>query len=329
MALVVITDCDHGNIVAEEAVLGAAGVECRLHQVKTEDEVIAVAREADAIILQYATITGRVLDGIPRCRVAIRYGVGVDTVDLDAATDRGVVVANVPDYCMDEVSDHALAMTLDLWRGTTLYDRAIRNGTWSAGMKKPMTRLAGKVAGVIGVGRIGSRFAQKAAGIGMTVLGCDPYLTSWPPMVRPVSLEKLLREADIVSLHVPLVTETRHLINEKTLGLMKPTALLVNTARGGIVDTDALVRALRDSRIGGAGLDTLEQEPISADSPLLTLPNVLLAPHAGWYSDQSIIDLKRKTAEAAVAVLRGQHPYSVVNPEVYATPKLRAKTPIL
>jgi D-3-phosphoglycerate dehydrogenase / 2-oxoglutarate reductase len=329
MPLVVITDCDHGNIAAEEAVLEAAGVECRLYQVKTEDDVIVVAREADAIILQYAQITGRVLDGIPRCRVAIRYGVGVDTVDLAAATDRGVVVANVPDYCMDEVSDHALAMTLDLWRGTTLYDRAIRNGTWSAGMKKPMARLAGKVAGVIGVGRIGSLFARKAAGIGMTVLGCDPFLRSWPALVRPVSLEELLREADVVSLHVPLITETRHLVNEKTLRLMKPTALLVNTSRGGVVDTAALHRALKEGRIGGAALDVLEEEPIPADSPLLSMSNVLLAPHAGWYSDQSIIDLKRKTAEAAVAVLRGQHPYSVVNPEVYATSKLRAKTPIL
>ncbi|HSB81503.1 MAG TPA: C-terminal binding protein [Candidatus Methylomirabilis sp.] len=329
MALVVITDCDHGFIGPEEAVFRAAGVACRLHQVKTEEDVIALAHDADGILLQYVPITGRVLDGLPRCRVAVRYGVGVDTVDLAAATERGVVIANVPDYCMDEVSDHALAMTLDLWRGTTFYDRAIRNGTWSAGMKKPMTRLAGKVAGVIGVGRIGSRFAQKAAGIGMTVLGCDPYLTSWPALVRPVSLEELLREADVVSLHVPLTAETRHLINEKSLGLMKPTALLVNTARGGIVDTDALLRALTDGRIGGAGLDTLEQEPIPPDSPLLSLPNVILAPHAGWYSDQSIIDLKRKTAEAAIAVLRGQHPYSVVNPDVYATSKLRSKVPIL
>ncbi|HSB71649.1 MAG TPA: C-terminal binding protein [Candidatus Methylomirabilis sp.] len=329
MALVVITDCDHGFIAPEEEVLKAAGVGCRLHQVRTEEDVIALAHDADGIILQYAPITGRVLDELPRCRVAVRYGVGVDTVDLAAATDHGVVVANVPDYCMDEVSDHALAVALDLWRGTTLYDRAIRSGTWNAGMKKPMTRLAGKVAGVIGVGRIGSRFARKAAGIGMTVLGCDPYLTSWPPAVRPVSLGELLGEADIVSLHIPLNAETRHLMNEKTLGLMKPTALLVNTARGGVVDTQALCRALTEGRLAGAALDTLEQEPVPPDSPLLTLPNVLLSPHAGWYSDQSIVDLKRKTAEAVIAVLRGERPYSVVNPDVYAGLKLRARAPIL
>jgi D-3-phosphoglycerate dehydrogenase / 2-oxoglutarate reductase len=329
MPLVVITDCDHGTIGPEEAVLRAAGVEYRLHQAKTEDDVVAVAQDADAVILQYAPITGRVLDGLPRCRVAVRYGVGVDTVDLTAATDRGVVVANVPDYCMEEVSDHALAMGLALWRGVVLYDRAIRGGTWSATMKTPMFRLRGKIVGVIGVGRIGSCFARKAAGVGMTAIGYDPYLTTLPEGVRSVSFETLLREADLISLHLPLSAATKHLINEAALRLMKPTALLVNTARGGLVDTKALCGALQDGRLGGAALDTLEQEPVPADSPLLAFPNVILGPHAGWYSDQSVTDLKRKTAEAAIAVLRGQRPYSPVNPEVYQSAKLRGKEPLL
>jgi D-3-phosphoglycerate dehydrogenase len=329
MALVVITDCDHGTIAPEEAVLRAAGVEYRLHQAKSEEEVIAVAREADAIILQYVPITGRVLDALPRCRVAVRYGVGVDTIDLAAATERGVIVANVPDYCMDEVSDHALAMGLALWRGVVLYDRAIRGGTWSAAMKTPMARLRGKVAGVVGLGRIGSCFAAKAAGIGMSVIGCDPYLADLPAGVRKVSFEALLREADLISLHLPLSAETKHLINDAALRLVKPTALLVNTARGGLVDTAALVQALQEGRIGGAALDTLEREPIPADSPLLGFPNVILAPHAGWYSDQSVQDLKRKTAEAAVAVLRGERPYSVVNPAVLSSGKLRATGALL
>jgi D-3-phosphoglycerate dehydrogenase len=329
MPLVVITDCDHGTIAPEEAVLRAAGVEYRLHQVKTEDDIVAVARDADAIILQYAPITGRVLDGIPRCRVAVRYGVGVDTVDLQAATERGVVVANVPDYCMEEVSDHALAMGLALWRGIALYDRAIRGGTWSATMKTPMHRLRGSVVGVIGLGRIGSCFVRKAMGVGMTAIGCDPYLTTLPEGVRSVPFETLLREADLISLHLPLSAATKHLINEAALRLMKPTTLLVNTARGGLVDTQALCRALQEGRIGGAALDTLEQEPVPPDSPLLAFPNVILGPHAGWYSDQSVTDLKRKTAEAAIAVLRGQRPYSPVNPEVYKSAKLRGKEPLL
>ncbi len=329
MPLVVITDCDQGTITPEEAVFREAGVQYRLHQAKTEDEVIAAGRDADALLLQYAPLTGRVLDALPCCRAVARYGVGVDTVDLAAATERGVVVANVPDYCMEEVSDHALALGLALWRGVVLYDRAIRGGKWDATIKKPMTRLHGKVMGVIGLGRIGSCLAGKAAGVGMAVIGCDPYLASLPSGVRRVSLQELLQEADMVSLHLPLNTETRHLIGEAELRLMKPTALLVNTSRGGLVDTAALCRALGEGRIGGAALDVLEKEPIPADSPLLSLPNVILSPHAGWYSDQSLVDLKRKTAEAAVAVLRGQRPYSVVNPDVYASSRLRAKGGLL
>ena len=196
-------------------------------------------------------------------------------------------------------------------------------------MKTPMHRLRGSVVGVIGLGRIGACFARKAAGVGMTVIGYDPYLAALPEGVRSVSFEALLREADMVSLHLPLNAETKHQINEAALRLMKPTALLVNTARGGLVDTQALCRALQEGRLGGAALDTLEQEPIPADSPLLAFPNVILGPHAGWYSDQSVMDLKRKTAEAAIAVLRGQRPYSPVNPEVYTSAKLRGKEPLL
>ena len=317
MPLVVITDCDHGTIAPEEAVLRAGGVEYRLHQAKTEDDVIAVARDADAIILQYAPITGRVLDGLPRCLVAVRYGVGVDTVDLAAATARGVMVANVPDYCIEEVSDHAIAMLLSLWRGVTAYDRAIRGGTWSTTARPPMPRLAGRVLGVIGVGRIGAQAARKASGLGMRVIGYDPYLSSLPAGIVKVTLDELLQQADAVTLHLPLTPESRHLVNEAALRKMKPTALLVNTARGGIVDTAALIRALQEGWIAGAALDTLEQEPVPRDSPLLSLPNVILNPHASWYSDQSVPELKRKTAETAVAVLRGQRPASVVNPDVF------------
>jgi len=329
MPLVIITDCDHGTIAPEEAVLRAARVEYRLHQAKSEEDVIAVARDADAIILQYAPITGRVLDGLPRCRIAVRYGVGVDTVDLAAATQRGVMVANVPDYCIEEVSDHAIAMLLSLWRGVTTYDRAIRNGTWSTTERQPMPRLAGKVLGVIGVGRIGAQAARKAAGVGMRVIGYDPYLSSLPAGIQKVTLDELLQQADAVSLHMPLTAESRHLINEAALRKMKPSALLVNTARGGIVDTAALIRALREGWIAGAALDVLEQEPVPRDSPLLSLPNVIVNPHASWYSDESVPELKRKTAEIAVAVLRGQRPASVVNPDVFASPVLRARQAIM
>jgi D-3-phosphoglycerate dehydrogenase len=329
MPLVVITDCDHGNIAPEEAVLRAAGVPFRLHQGKTEAEVVASAADADALIIQYARITGPVLDALPRVRALVRYGVGIDTLDIPAATERGVIVSNIPDYCMEEVSDHALALALACWRRITFYDRRIRQGTWSATEVSSMLRLRGRVMGVIGLGRIGATLARKAAGVGMTVWGYDPYPVPVPPDVRKVGLHELLAGADIVSIHVPLTTETKHLIDEDALRRMRPTAFLVNTARGGVVDTAALRRALREGWIAGAGLDTLEEEPPAADDPLLSLPNVTLAPHAAWYSDDAMVDLKRKTAEAAVAVLRAERPTSVVNPEVYARPNLRAAKAIL
>jgi D-3-phosphoglycerate dehydrogenase / 2-oxoglutarate reductase len=329
MPLVVITDCDHGNIVPEEQVLQAAGVTFRLHQAKTEDEVMAVAADADAILSQYARVTGRVLDRLSRCRVAVRYGVGVDTVDLPAATDRGVVVANVPDYCYEEVSDHTIAITLAMWRGVAYYDRAIRKGAWQATAIPFMHRLAGKVMGVMGLGRIGSAVARKAMGVGLKVVGYDPFPIPWPAGVAKMSFEQVLQESDVISLNLPLNPDTRHIIDQAALRLVKKTAFLVNTARGGLVDTAALCRALQEGRIGGAALDVLEQEPIPPDSPLLSMENVILTPHAGWYSDQSVIELKRKCAEAAVAVLRGQRPYSVVNPDVYTGGKLRGEQPLI
>jgi D-3-phosphoglycerate dehydrogenase len=192
-----------------------------------------------------------------------------------------------------------------------------------------MPRLAGRVLGVIGVGRIGAQTARKATGLGMQVVGYDPYLSSLPAGILKVTLDALLQQADAVSLHLPLTPESWHLINEATLRKMKPTALLVNTARGGIVETAALIRALQEGWIAGAALDVLEQEPVPRDSALLSLPNVILNPHASWYSDQSVPELKRKTAEIAVAVLRGQRPASVVNPDVYASPALRTRQAIL
>jgi len=323
MPLVVITDCDHGHIDPEEQVFRSAGVSFRLHQAKTEDEVMAVAADADAILSQYSRVTGRVLDALSRCRAVARYGVGFDTVDLPAATERGVVVSNVPDYCYEEVSDHTIALALAAWRGIGYYDRAIRKGTWRTTAIPFMFRLAGKVMGVIGLGRIGAKVAQKAMGVGFKVIGYDPYPITWPKDVTSVSLDTLLCEADVVSLNLPLNPETRHMIGADALRKMKKTAVFVNTARGGLVDTAALCQALKAGWIGGAALDVLEQEPIPADSPLLSMENVILTPHAGWYSDQSVKELKRKTAESAVAVLRGDRPYSVVNPDVYTKGKLR------
>jgi D-3-phosphoglycerate dehydrogenase len=324
MPLVVITDCDHENIAVEQALFQEAGVEVRLSQARTEDEVIGAAAEADGLIAQYAPLTGRVFRALPRLRVVAKYGVGYDTVDVATATACGIVVANVPDYCIEEVSDHAIALLLTLWRGVALYDRAVRAGTWNAEMKKPMLRLAGRVLGIVGVGRIGARVAEKARGVGMRVIGYDPYLTALPDGVTPVGFEELLRTADAVSLNLPLNAETRHLLGEAALRQMRPSAILVNTARGGVVDTAALVRALREGWIAGASLDVHEAEPLPADSALYELPNVIVTPHAAWYSQESVPELKRRAVLNVLAALRGERPRTPVNLEVFDSAALRA-----
>ncbi len=329
MPLVIITDCDHENIAVEQELFGASGVEVRLPQAHTEDEVIRAAAEADGLIAQYAPLTARVLHALPRLRIVAKYGVGYDTVDVAAATIDGIIVANVPDYCIEEVSDHAVALLLALWRGVAFYDRAVRGGTWNAEAKKPMLRLAGRVLGIVGVGRIGSRVAQKALGLGMTVIGCDPYLTAWPAGVRAVGLEELLSTADAVSLNLPLAAGTRHLIGEAALRQMKPSAYLVNTARGGVVDTAALTRALQEGWIAGAALDVTETEPLPAGSPLYVLPNALVTPHAAWYSRESVPELKRRAVGNVLAALRGERPRTPVNPEVFGSGKYRSTTSLL
>lgn len=313
--LVIITDCNHGTIAPEEEVLhGIAQIE--LHQRNDEEGLLGFCRDADGIITQYGAFTRRVLKALRCCKVISRYGVGVDTIDLDAATDHGIIVAFVPDYATDEVSNHAAALILALHRRLLPLDREVRAGNWDFRVAAPIVRLAGQTLGIIGLGRIGSMLAAKFRGFGLGIVATDPYRQDWPDWVRQVSLDELLAVSDIVSLHCPLTAETRHLINTAALRKMKPSATLVNTARGGVVDTQAIVPALRERWIAGAALDVLEVEPMPADHPLAGLDNLILAPHAGWYSEGSIMECKRKTAMAVRQVLEGQRPAAVANPEV-------------
>lgn len=288
---------------------------------RTEEDVLAAAAEADGLIVQYAPITAAVLAGLPRCRVVARYGVGVDTLDVAAATARGVVVANVPGFCTEEVASHALAFLLAWHRKVVAFDRAVRNGRWDFTLTGPISRLRGQVLGILGVGRIGSALARLAAPLGLEVWGHDPYRPDFPPAVRRVSFDALMTGADYLSISVPLTAQTRHLINAAVLRRMKRTAFLINTARGAVVEEAALIRALGEGWIAGAGLDVLEREPPAPDNALLGLENVLLTPHAAFYSEGALNDVKRRAAAAVAAVLRGERPESVVNPEVYARPR--------
>jgi D-3-phosphoglycerate dehydrogenase len=312
---VIITDCDHGSIAPEQEILGGIA-EIELHQQNDEAGLLSFCLDADGIITQYGRFSRRVLKALRRCKVICRYGVGVDTVDLAAATECGVIVAFVPDYCTDEVSNHAAALILALHRHLFPLDRGVKAGNWNFRLAVPTARLMEQTVGIVGLGRIGGMLAAKLRGFRMALQATDPYLRDWPDWVRRVSLDELLATSDIVSLHCPLTDETHHLIDAAALRKMKPSAYLVNTARGGVVDPEAILQALREKWIAGAALDVQEVEPMPGGHPLAGLDNVILAPHAGWYSEGSIVELKRKVATSVRRALEGQIPAAVANPEV-------------
>jgi D-3-phosphoglycerate dehydrogenase / 2-oxoglutarate reductase len=312
--VVVITDCDHDSVDPERAVLDGHEVELRVLDCRTPEEVAAQAGDADVLINQYVPITAAVLEALPRCRLVVRYGVGVDNVEVEAATERGVWVANVPDYGRDEVADHTLALAMALLRGVVVLDRSVRDGVWGLDAARPMRRLSVLTWGVVGCGAIGAAVARRAAGLGMRVVGYDlPQVPSEPPIER-VGLEELLGSADLVSLHAALTPESHHLVGAGALGRMRPTAFLVNTARGGLVDAAALLAALDAGELAGAALDVLEGEPPDELGwRLARHPRVVATPHAAWYSEEAFHTLKTEVAREALRVLEGHKPRSPVN----------------
>jgi D-3-phosphoglycerate dehydrogenase len=315
VARIVITDCDHGTIEPERRAAADAGVQLTLANCADEDSVIRAAAKADGLIVQYAPITAGVLAALPKLRVISRYGVGVDTIDVDAAHARGVLVSNVPDYGTEDVSDHAIALALALLRGIPQLDRRMRGGDHAIDAVKPLHRLRGRVFGVVGVGRIGAATAGKARALGFEVIAHDPVVDSLPEHLRGIPLlplEDLLCRADVVSLHVPLTAATRHLINADTLSLLRAESVVVNTCRGGVVDTEALADAAACGQILGAALDVVEDEPLRQGHRLYELPNIVLTPHVGWYSEESFTELKRRAAENAIAGCLGRTPHDVV-----------------
>jgi D-3-phosphoglycerate dehydrogenase len=313
---VVITDCDHGSIEEEKKEFGRIGAELILAQVKEEDDLIRTCKDADGLINQYALLTRRVLERLPNCKVVSRYGVGVDPVDLIAATDLGIIVANVPDYCMDEVSNQTISMILTLIRKTAFFDQKVKSGQWDFHSGIPIYRTRGKTLGLVGCGKIGLEVAKKISNFGVKVISFDPYLQKVPEGIELTDLDTLLKESDFISIHCPLNESTRHLIGQQEFGNMEKKPILINTSRGPIIDENALIQALVKGQISGAGLDVLEKEPPDSKNPLLKMENVILSPHVGFYSVESISELKWRTAENVSAVLLGKWPKSVVNREV-------------
>jgi len=293
-----ITDYDFPDIELEREIFHTGGVDLVEGQCKSEDELIAAARECDALLLQYAPVTDRVLTALPNIGLVSRYGAGFDTIDTEACRRHGVWVANSPDYGVGEVATHALAMTLALVRHLALYDRDVRGGKWHYSSPGTIRRASDMTLGVVGMGRIGKRYAALARDCFARVIAYDPYIIDgdFPLFVKRVTHDQLFEQADVVSLHVPLNDETRGMVGAPQLARMKRGSFLVNTARGGIVDVAAVLVALDDGTLDGAGLDVLPAEPLAVDSALARHPRALLSPHAAFYSTAAEIELRRKAA---------------------------------
>lgn len=325
---VVITDYEYSSLKIEQEMLAPLEVEFVAAQCRTEEEVIRAASDADGILNQYAPVSARVIDRLERCKVISRYGVGVNTIDLEAATAKGIIVANCTDYCMDEVADHAMALLLASARKVALLDASVKRGSWDYKKAVPLFRLRGKILGLVGFGKIPRNLCRKAQAFGLTVAAFDPYVGDDIFRyygVERVELDELCRRADFLSVHAPLTPSTRGMIGPGQFRLMKPEAVLINTSRGPLVNEEALIRALETSQIAGAALDVLEQEPIAPDNPLRGMDQVILNPHVAWYSEESEKELKTKVARNVADVLSGFYPDYLANPEVKAKVKLKTK----
>lgn len=317
---ILITDFDYADLRWERERAESAGVELRSAQVDTPAGVVDAAREsnADALLTQYAPVTADVFEELSLAVVG-RYGTGVDNVDVVAATEHGVPVVNVPTYADEEVSTHALSLLLACARRIPQYDRAVKAGTWDWKRERPLHRLRGETLGLVGFGSIARRLTEKVVGFDLEVLTFDPYVEDEAVRahdVETVAFEALLERSDAVSVHSPLTEETRGLFDGDAFERMRETAILVNTARGAIVDATALAEALRDGEIAAAGLDVLPEEPPGPDHPLFDRDDAILTPHVGWYSEESIGDLRRTVIDDVIGVLSGEDPTNRVNPEV-------------
>jgi len=319
---ILIADYDFADVEIERSIIEGAGFELRAAQCKSEDDVIEAGRDVDGVLAQYAHIGARAIDAFTRCRVIARYGTGVDIVDVDAATRRNIQVTNAPnEWCADEVADHAVALWLAAARKICQYDRATRRDEWRWQTGQPIWRLRGHVLGMLSFGAIARGIAERARAFGVEIRAHDPFIDAASIREQgaiPVSFDSLLEGSDYLIIQAPLTAGTHHLFNQQTLRRMKKTAVLVNTARGPIVEDAALYTALSQGWIAGAALDDIEEEPAKqrafrSSNRLFQLPNVIITPHAAYYSEESIGTVRRIAAEEATRVLSGHAPRYAVN----------------
>jgi D-3-phosphoglycerate dehydrogenase len=326
--VVAVSDSVFPNLNPAGEVLSRIGAELLLAQASTPHAIMQVARDADALLVTYAKVTDEMIGQMTRCRIIARFGIGVDNVDIAAATKAGIVVTRVPDYCIDEVSDHTMALLLALARKIPFANSRAHAGRWEMPAVVPIHRLRGSVLGLVGFGRIPQLVAPKAKSFGLRVISYDPFVSAETMRragVEKVDFSELVRVSDHISIHTPLVPETNHLFNADVFRRMKPTAHLINTARGSVVDEEALAEALDEGRLAGAALDVLSQEPPSS-SPLFGRDNVILTPHMSFYSAESLIELQSKAAEEVVRVLTGEAPRNPLNPEALPSSRERSAT---
>jgi len=325
--LVVFTEREAGPVCGlDEELIRRNGGSVRFARAADEKERIQIAASAEVVVVGGARLSREFFSALPNLRGVARLGIGVDNVDLDAATELGIVVGNIPDFCSDEVAEHTIGLILAVGRKIVLADRKSRSGGWVPGMDavlQPIRRLRGQTLGLIGLGKIGRSTATKAQGLGLKTIAYDPYANA--AGVTLMSLEELLPQADILSLHVPDTPQTRGLINAHTLALLKPQTILVNVARGPVVDEVALAAALSSGHLAGAGLDVLQQEPIQLPHPLTEFENVVFTCHYASLSVESYAIMRQQTSEQAVQIIHGEYPMNLVNTKVKGTPQCRLR----
>jgi D-3-phosphoglycerate dehydrogenase len=316
MHRVLLTDYAWPDLDIERSILGEIGAELIVAPDGSEPTLVELAHEVDAIMTCWARVMRPVIDASSQLKIISRLGIGLDNIDVAHATTRGIVVVNVPDYCLDEVAEHALALIFALARKVAFYHGATKHGRYDLKAGLPLWRIKGKTLGIVGLGQIGRCLAEKAAALGMRVLACGRTRRDVPG-VEWRSFDELLAESDFVSLHVPATPETQHLMSAPQFARMKPTAFLINTSRGALVDEPALAAALKAGQLAGAALDVQQQEPTDLKQPPMNDPRVIVTPHAAFMSVESLVDLRVRATRQIVDLLTGERPPHVVNPAVY------------
>lgn len=311
-----ITDAGFADVNTEREIIEKAGHTLHLKQCKTEEELLEEVTTADALIVQWAPVSSKVIEALTQCKVIVRYGIGVDNVDLEAAKNKGIPVCNIPDYCINEVADHALSMAFALNRQLPQTNARLRSGVWQITPPGPILPPSEMTFATSGFGRIAQAVLAKAKALGFKVAACDPYCPKeimQEKEVLPLGIDELFQKADILSLHLPLTKETHSYINGKSLAQMKQGAILVNTSRGGLIDIDALAHSLENNHLGGAGLDVFPEEPPDVTHPIFSSDKVILTSHIAWNSTASVPKLQQLAAEEAIRGLSGESLKNQVN----------------